>query len=67
MSKTLQDRFPDLYFDMKDVVEMTPKKVPPSIGQVFGKILVAHGINDSGLASDLAEAATDYFAAPAKP
>lgn len=69
MSETLQDRFPDLYFDMKDVVEKTPKKEKPSFGAIVAKILVGHGIQDGGVASDIAEAAKDYFVVPgaAKP
>jgi hypothetical protein len=64
VSDSLQERFPELYFDMKDVVEKTPKKVPPSFGEIVAKILVGHGIQDSGVASDVAQAATDYFAVP---
>lgn len=65
MSESLQERFPDLYFDTKQVEERTPKKVQPSFGEIVAKILVGHGINDNGIASDIAEAAKDYFAVPA--
>jgi hypothetical protein len=67
VSQSLQDRFPDLYFDTKTVEEKTPKKNPPSIAQIMDKILVVNGIQNSGLAGDLGQAATDFFAAaPAK-
>jgi hypothetical protein len=61
MSQSLKDRFPELFFDQKTVVQQTPKVTPPSIGQVLAKVLVAHGIQDSSLASDLAGAAEEYF------
>ena len=64
MSESLQDRFPELYFDMKDVVQKTPKKDKPSFGAIVAKILVGHGVQDSGVASDIAQAAADYFAVP---
>jgi len=64
LSQSLQDRFPDLYFDTKTVEEKTPKKNPPSIAQVMEKILVGNGIQNSGLASDLGQAASDYFSKP---
>jgi hypothetical protein len=64
LSNSLQDRFPELFFDTKTVEEKTPKKVQPSFGQIVAKILVGHGIQDSGVASDIAQAATDYFATP---
>jgi hypothetical protein len=64
VSDSLQDRFPELYFDTRDVVEKTPKKVPPSFGAIVAKILTGHGIQDSGVSSDIASAAADYFAVP---
>jgi hypothetical protein len=62
LSQSLQDRFPDLYFDTKEVTEKTPKKDPPSIAQIMAKVLGVHGITDGGLASDLGQAAADFFA-----
>ena len=61
MSDSLQDRFPDLYFDEKTVVEKSPKASPPSIGQIFAKILVANGIQNPGVAADLASAAEQFY------
>jgi len=61
MSKALQERFPDLYFDTKQVEEKIPKATPPSIAQVMDKVLTVNGIQNTSLAADLAGAAEDYY------
>lgn len=58
---SLKDRFPELYFDEKTVVEQTLKKTPPSISQVMAKILVVNGISNNSLASELGQAAEDFY------
>lgn len=59
-SNPLADRFPDLYYDVKTVEEKTLKPTPPSIAQIFAKILAVNGMNAS-VASDLAQAAEAYY------
>lgn len=60
MALSLKDRFPELYFDEETIVKKTPKKTPPSMAQVFAKILAANGMNQA-VASDLSEAAEAYY------
>jgi len=60
MGLSLKERFPELYFDEETIVKKTPKKTPPSMAQVFAKILTTNGVNAS-VASDLAEAAEAYY------
>jgi hypothetical protein len=57
----LAERFPDLYYDVKTVEEKTLKPTPPSIAQVLAKVLSVNGINNTSLASDLAQAAEAYY------
>ena len=57
----LQERFPDLYFDVKEVQQRTPKASPPSFAQVAAKILATHGIQNPGVASDIGAAAEAYY------
>ena len=61
MSKELEQRFPELYFDIKEVETKTPKATPPSIAQVLGKVLAVNGINNNSLASELGTAAESYY------
>jgi len=61
MSKDLQKRFPDLYFDTKQVEQKTPKATPPSIAQIMDKVLTVNGIQNTSLAGDLASAAESFY------
>ena len=57
----LKEQFPDLYFDTKTVEQKTPKATPPSLAQIFLKVLVANGINNPGIAGSLAQIASDFY------
>jgi hypothetical protein len=57
----LVERFPDLYYDTKEVEVKTPKPTPPSISQVMAKVLSVNGVNNNSLASDLGSAAEAYY------
>jgi hypothetical protein len=61
MSATIQDMFPDLYFDVKQVEEKTPKKEKPSVGQVIARVLVDNGMQNSSLTAALATAVEAYY------
>lgn len=62
MSDVLKDRFASLFYDIATVEQKTPKTALPSMGQVLAAVLVANGIQNSGLASDLANAAEQLVA-----
>lgn len=58
----LQDRFPDLFFDIKTVEQKTAKPQLPSMQQVLQAVLINSGQNNPGLAANLAQAAEDLVA-----
>lgn len=53
----LEDRFPNLFFDIKTVEQKTPLPQLPSMAQVLGQVLIENGNNNPGLAANLAAAA----------
>jgi len=57
----LRDQFPDLFFDIKQVEERTPKAVVPSVHQVISKVLANSGISNTALASDISTAVDQYY------
>jgi hypothetical protein len=61
----IQDQFPSLFFDVKTVEQKTVKPLP-SMGQVLAAVLVANGIPNQGLASELATAAEELVSLRSK-
>lgn len=51
----LSDRFPTLFFDIKQVEERTPKPLP-SMAQIVAGVLSENGITNASLASSIAAA-----------
>lgn len=62
MPDGIDQQYPALFFDTKITTTLTPKLNPPSISQLMDKVLTANGIQNSGLAGTLGQAAEAYFA-----